>query len=346
MYRILQGKPQDLPDVTEFIGMLNELEEHPVAEARQLFDQNRDLVVTRAPGRLDVMGGIADYSGSLVLELPIREATLAAIQPDPECQLRIVSLTERSAHAVTFEMPLSDLEVEGQPVDYESARGYFARNPANHWAAYVAGVFLVLMRERDVSFREGARILIASRVPQGKGVSSSAALEVAAAQAISAAFDLSLDASEIAVLCQMVENLVVGAPCGVMDQMTASCGEDRRLLQLLCQPAELRGSISVPEDIRFWGIDSGIRHAVTGADYGSVRTGAFMGYRIIAGLAGLNVTEQTREGTVSVEDPRWNGYLANITPAEFEKYREALPESISGEDFLARYSGTPDPVTR
>src|SRR5207249_10954448 len=62
----------------------------------------------------------------------------------------------------------------------------FERDPARHWAAYVAGVFLVLMREREFNFQDGARILIASRVPQGKGVSSSAALEVAVMQAVAA----------------------------------------------------------------------------------------------------------------------------------------------------------------
>ena len=61
-----------------------------------------------------------------------------------------------------------------------------------------------------------------------------------------------------------------------------------------------------------WGIDSGIRHAVTGADYGAVRVGAFMGYRILAELAGLRVTPGEREGHVRVDDPRWHGYLANV----------------------------------
>src|SRR5260370_9040447 len=99
--------------------------------------------------------------------------------------------------------------------------------------------------------------------------------------AISSAFDVWLAPREMALLCQQVENLVVGAPCGVMDQMTAVCGEANRLLALLCQPAELVEMIDVPDEIGFWGIDSGVRHSVAGADYGSGRTGAFLGSRII-----------------------------------------------------------------
>src|SRR6266542_3795478 len=147
MYRIKSGSEQGLPDVTAFIDELSALDQHPAAEVRGLFDPGRELFVARAPGRLDVMGGIADYSGSLVLQLPIFEATLVALQRDPARVLRIVSLPEDDTRKVAFEMSLTDLETASRPVDYEIARLYFQRDSAAHWAAYVAGVFLALMRE-------------------------------------------------------------------------------------------------------------------------------------------------------------------------------------------------------
>ena len=305
------------PDVQGFIDLLNSLYEHPFPPARELFARDRDLLITRAPGRLDVMGGIADYSGSLVLELPIAEATFAALQLNEELRLNIVSLLDDEPHRSSFSMSLRELE----PMSYEEARSFFQQDG---WAAYVAGVFLVLMRERDIRFTSGANILISSRVPPGKGVSSSAALEVAVMEAVTKAFNINVGPRDVALLCQRVENMVVGAPCGVMDQMTAVFGERDRLLALLCQPAELKNMIALPPQLKLWGIDSGIRHSVGGSDYGSVRAGAFMGHRIIG--------EHT--------------YLANISPAEFEnKYAAQLPERISGEEFLARYKNTTDPVT-
>ncbi len=347
MYRISHGTMRDLPDVAEFVELLNTLDRHPATEARGFFNPQAELFVSRAPGRLDVMGGIADYSGSLVLEMPIREATLVALQRDASRTLKIVSLTKEADRPLSFEMALSDFEGTGEASDYDTARLYFRRDPARHWAAYVAGVFLVLMRERRMDFREGARILVSSGVPDGKGVSSSAALEVATMQAVAAAFDLPLEPRETALLCQRVENLVVGAPCGVMDQFTSVRGEEGRLLTLLCQPAELQGAVEIPDEVAFWGLDSGVRHAVMGADYGSVRTGAFMGYRIIAELAGLKVNETEPGQPVLVDDPRWGGYLANITPSEFEQYFAAhLPERTGGAEFLSRYKGTTDTVTR
>jgi galactokinase len=314
-----------------FLETLRTLPESPQPEARALFAPGAPVVVARAPGRLDVMGGIADYSGSLVLQLPLREATFAAVQRQAERTVEIVSLpSEGASRAVQARVPLAALEEGGRPAAYEQARAFFAQDPLTHWAAYVAGAFLVLARERGASFAGGARILVSSTVPGGKGVSSSAALEVAAMKAVAGAFALDVAGRDLALLCQKVENLVVGAPCGVMDQMTAACGTEGRLLALLCQPAELREPVALPDDVALYGIDSGLRHAVTGADYTSVRVAAFMGHRLLMDAASLG--------------PR--DYLANLDAAEFDtRWAAVLPERMSGADFLRRWDGTTDPVT-
>lgn len=280
----------------------------------------RRPVVARAPARLDVMGGIADYSGSLVLELPLRESTRVSLQREDRERLTLVS-----AGRPEFTMPLADLDQS-----HESARAYFRRDPSRAWAAYVAGAFVVLMREKGVVFSDGVRIEIESTIPVGKGVASSAALEVATMMAVDSAYGLGLEPREVALLSQKVENEVVGAPCGVMDQMTSVFGEEARLLLLLCQPAEIQGNVSIPRGLAFWGIDSGTAHQVSGADYSSVRVGAFMGYRMLQEWAGTD----------------WGGYLANLPPSELEqKYLERLPETIRGADFLARFDGTSDTAT-
>jgi L-arabinokinase len=344
-YEIIRGDDRQLPDVAAFIDTLSRLAGHAAPEARQLFEPHLPVTIARAPGRLDVMGGIADYSGSLVLELPIAEATFVALQADDTRRLRVVSLLEQETRVVSFEIPLIDLERNGEAIEYHEARHYFSAGTTPDWAAYVAGVFLVLMRELGARFDQGARLLISSRVPEGKGVSSSAALEVSTMSAAAAAFGLQLAPRQLALLCQQVENLVVGAPCGVMDQMTSACGEENQLLALRCQPAELLGTILLPADLSVWGLDSGVRHSVGGGDYGSVRVGAFMGYRMIAELAGLRI--RNAGDAVVIDDPRWRGYLANVTPVEFAaEFEGSLPETLSGGEFTARYGGTTDTVTR
>jgi galactokinase len=200
------------------------------------------------------------------------------------------------------------------------------------WAAYVAGALIVLMHECGARFTDGISILVSSAVPEGKGVSSSAAVEVSIMQALAAAHDIPLDGRRLALLCQkvcvrvlhpvfifrlgfwqprttclwgagaavpdrsigvavpsliekekltvvltsvpeggeemsptllacvQVENCVVGAPCGVMDQMTSALGEAGKLLALRCQPAEMLDPVALPPNIQLWGVDSGIRH--------------------------------------------------------------------------------------
>jgi L-arabinokinase len=310
--------------------------------ANSSFDPGRDVIVTRAPGRLDVMGGIADYSGSLVLEMPIAEATFAAIQKSSSKTIDVTTMDEQ---VPTFAMPLADLVRDDQPLDLASARNYLANRNAGTWVGYVAGVFFVLGKELGIRFHEGAKIVIASHVPIGKGVSSSAALEVSVMQAVCSSYEIDVAPRDLALLCQKVENHIVGAACGVMDQMTSHCGEAGKLTALVCQPAEIRGWIDIPDEIEFWGIDSGVRHAVSGSDYSSVRVGAFMGYRIIVELAGLQIRE-VGEGVLQIEDERWNGYLANVSIDEYEKeFLAEMPDSMNGKEFISRYRGTTDSAT-
>jgi galactokinase len=301
---------------------------------------NVPLFVARAPGRLDVMGGIADYSGSLVLELPTREGAFAAVQLGGPRGVRLLSVDPRT-HAARYVELDPDFVHEAT---YDEARAYFAGEPAAHWAAYVGGLLFVLRRELGVTLGRSVRILVASSVPEGKGVSSSAAVEVATLCAALATFGLRLEAGEVAALAQKAENLVAGAPCGIMDQLTAAAGVEGRLLELLCQPAVLRGTVAVPPDLELFGLDSGVRHAVTGADYAAVRVAAFMGYRIITERLGF--ASRLSNGLAGVEDPKLGGYLANLTPAELDEHRSALPVELSGASFLARYGATTDAVTR
>ena len=331
------------PDTERFLALLRDSRRHPAAAVRDALLPG-DAIVARAPGRLDVMGGIADYSGSLVLQWPIAEATHAALQRDPAADhLHIVSMLGGGDVRVA-DVPCAVLTDAGRANSYDAIRSWFAADPATHWAAYVAGAWAVLARERNVTVT-GGRVLVHSAVPEGKGVSSSAALEAAVMEALTAADGLTVPPRDRSLLCQRVENLVVGAPCGIMDQMATVFGESGQLMALLCQPAEFKGSIPLPPQLAVWGIDSGIRHAVTGADYGSVRVGAFMGYRVLADLAGFTVTPGERLGHVRVNDTKWHGYLANVGPATFATYEDAVPERISGAAFLDRYSGTTDLVT-
>lgn len=392
-FDILHGDVQGLSDTMNFLKSLVKLdaaydsgkdtEKRKIRErvaAAGLFNWEEEIFVARAPGRLDVMGGIADYSGSLVLQMPIREACHVAVQRNhpskqrlwkhaqarqhakgqgPTPVLQIVSYgSELSNRGPTFDMDLSDFMDGDQPMSYEKAKKYFAQDPSQKWAAYVAGSILVLMTELGVRFEDSISMLVSSAVPEGKGVSSSASVEVASMSAIAAAHGLNISPRDLALLCQKVENHIVGAPCGVMDQMTSACGETNKLLAMICQPAEVVGHVEIPGHIRFWGIDSGIRHSVGGADYGSVRIGTFMGRKMIKSMAaavlsrslpssnGISHYELEEEGGELLEAEASLDYLCNLAPHRYEAlYAKMLPESMLGETFLERYADHNDSVT-
>ncbi|KAH0902722.1 hypothetical protein HID58_042225, partial [Brassica napus] len=392
-FDILQGDVQGLSDTWTFLKSLAKLDAIHDSEkgmekktmrerkaAGGLFNWEDEIFVARAPGRLDVMGGIADYSGSLVLQMPIREACHVALQRNHPGKhrlwkhaqarqqakgqvatpvLQIVSYgSEISNRAPTFDMDLSDFMDGDKPISYEKARKFFAQDPAQKWAAYVAGTILVLMTELGVRFEDSLSFLVSSAVPEGKGVSSSAAVEVASMSAVAAAHGLSINPRDLAILCQKVENHIVGAPCGVMDQMTSSCGEANKLLAMICQPAEVIGLVEIPNHVRFWGIDSGIRHSVGGADYGSVRVGAYMGRKMIKSMAssilsqsvsngnGGNPEELEDEGIELLETEASLDYLCNLSPHRYEaRYADKLPDFMLGQTFIDEYSDHDDPVT-
>jgi galactokinase len=305
------------------------------------FDGVDEVALARAPGRLDVMGGFADYSGSLVLELPLSEAARVAVARTDDARVRVASVGR-----VTRMVDFAASELFAACGSFESLRRYFAdQRREDAWAAYVLGG-LPWLSSHGVALEGGLRMLLDSSVPEGAGVSSSAAIEVAALAALSNLAQVSLTGPELGLVCQAVENRVVGAACGAMDQLTSACGERDRLLALWCQPAVLRGQLPLPEGLAVFGLDSGVRHSVAGAAYTDVRVAAFMGLCIVAKHLGARVLP-TEPGTVVLEDDPLRGYLANLPLATIdERLLAALPERMVGAEFLARFGGIPDRATR
>ena len=269
------------------------------SEAFDFFDSSAGanaVWVARAPGRLDVMGGIADYSGSLVAEMPIAQAAVVGAQSGgTDAASVVVRSANAEAEQLTPEVSLP-AELFINPVSL--LRYVRDAPPEAQWVGYAAGCFGLLRAEGLIPKGVGARLLVRSNVPLGAGVSSSAAVEVASMRALCAAFGIPMDGLMLARLCQRVENDVMDAPCGVMDQVTATLGEAGSLLALLCQPYVVQENVAIPPGAAVFGIDSGVKHRVAGQAYGRVRVGAFMGYKMLA--------DRAKNG--------FGGYLCNVSP--------------------------------
>lgn len=309
-------------------------------------DNPTPVFFASAPGRLDVMGGIADYSGSLVLQMPLREQTTVWLAPRTDGRIRAITRVPQVGNPKFF-AHYDELQWQGR-VNYAHARAQFGQLPGGDWAAYAVGCLLVLQHEMGIRCT-GMDLLIDSQVPLGKGVSSSASLEVATLKALQLAFGLDFPGTSLPVLAQKVENLVVGAPCGLMDQLAAYFGQRDQLLPIRCQPDQLQPLVRLPPGLRFVGIDSGVRHAVGGASYGQVRTAAFMGYSLIAHVYHRLPAPYLTAASYAQQPDRlpYGGYLANIAPALFAKtYGAFLPEKMGGKLFKQTFDDTIDQVTQ
>lgn len=283
-------------------------------------------IIADAPGRLDFLGGVADYSGALVLETPTVSRASVRLDSLDQPVISLCSAQEES------EATLSLRAVAESAPQWSSAHdiGVFLRDqglPA--WSLYVLGSLLLLAKESDHAVSAGLRITVDSQVPVGMGVSSSAALEVASLRAFRVLLGVSLSDHALALLAQNVENAIVGAPCGLMDQLTCSCGAHGSILPILCQPDKTLPAVILPEDMLIVGWPSGVKHSVGGHSYGVARTAAFMGKAILEKSLGKSLS-----------------FLAELAPSALRESATRLPENLTGADFRIFYKGVSDPLSK
>ncbi|MFD7994471.1 galactokinase [Streptomyces mexicanus] len=218
--------------------------------------------VWAAPGRVNLIGEHTDYNDGFVMPFALPHTAVAAVALRTDGVLRLHSA----------DMP-------GDPVELRVAE--LAPASAQGWTAYPAGVVWAL-REAGHEV-PGADIHLASTVPSGAGLSSSAALEVVVALALNDLCGLGLKGWQLARLCQRAENVYVGAPTGIMDQTAAACCEaghalflDTRDLSQRQIPFDLAG-----RGLRLLVVDTQVKHAHSDGEYGKRRAGCEKGAALL-----------------------------------------------------------------
>jgi galactokinase len=202
-----------------------------------------------APGRVNLIGEHVDYNDGLVLPFALPFSTTATVRATTGGE---VTVTSAGVGDTTF------------PVDTEPG-------DVGDWAAYAAGVVWAC-RSRGIDVR-GLDIEIASDVPVGAGLSSSAAICCSLAAAIADELGAQLGPVDIAAVARSAENDYVGAPTGVMDQLASMLGTDGHATLLDCRTLDSR---QVPLDVEAAGlslvlIDTGARHELVSSGYGDRR---------------------------------------------------------------------------
>ena len=257
------------------------------------------LQVARAPGRVNLIGDHTDYTGGLVLPMAIdRHTTIEFERSDG-----VLATSSNFDGEVRFDLPVVDAA---------------AVQPA--WGRYIAGV-AAAMSERNMTPR-GFTGAVATTVPIGGGLSSSAALEVAAALA----FGINTDVTTIAAVCRRAEHLATNVPCGIMDQLTSVAGVRDHALLIDCHSLDVT-PIRIPESLAVWVVEISSR-TLDGSEYPARVAQCAVAEREIGPLRLADVQSANR-----IVDPVVRARARHVV-TENERVRQ-FAEALMAGDFRA-----------
>ena len=168
--------------------------------------------IVRSPGRVNLIGEHTDYNDGFVLPLAIDRSTWLAVSPRTDKHVRLYSTDFKES----AEFPLAELKTKKPD-----------------WAEYAKGVAEQLQGEKVPL--QGFDAVIATDVPVGAGLSSSASFSLGIARAFHAVSGFAWDSARMARLCQRVEKERIGVNCGIMDQLIVASALDGQAMQLDCR---------------------------------------------------------------------------------------------------------------
>ncbi|MGL6296553.1 MAG: galactokinase [Plesiomonas sp.] len=206
--------------------------------------------IVQAPGRVNLIGEHTDYNDGFVLPCAINYQTVVAAAKRDDNIVRVISVDY------------------GNALDEFNLTQEIAFQHDKMWANYIRGVVKCLLA-RGFQFT-GADIAVSGNVPQGAGLSSSAALEVVIGQTFKVLFNLEMSQAEIALNGQQAENEFVGCNCGIMDQMVSAEGSQQHAMLLDCRSLETT-SVSMPKELAVVIINSNKKRGLVDSEYNTRR---------------------------------------------------------------------------
>jgi len=256
--------------------------------------QEAPAFIVRAPGRVNLLGEHVDYNAGWVLPIAIDRAAYVAAR------------AVESAHVTIHAPDVKDQVVF--PLHQLEEKRDVRRQPLKNWAKYAAGVAWAL-QQRGLNTAP-LDAVIASDVPRGAGLSSSAAVEVAYAVTWQKIGGWSLPPLELALTCQKAENAYVGVNSGIMDQFASVCGRAGHALLLDCRSLEWQ-AVPMPPDIAVVVADTLVRRELGSSEYNVRRAQCEAAVKALSGpLPGIQA-------------------LRDVSLADFNAHAHTLPEVVA-----------------
>ncbi|MGF1690195.1 galactokinase [Photobacterium kagoshimensis] len=237
--------------------------------------------IIQAPGRVNLIGEHTDYNDGFVLPCAINYQTVVAAAKREDSLVRVVS--------VDYDNVVDEFDLN-QDITFQQDK---------MWANYIRGVVKCL-KERGFTF-SGADISVSGNVPQGAGLSSSAALEVVIGQTFKVLYNLEISQAEVALNGQQAENEFVGCNCGIMDQLISAEGRENHALLIDCRSLETV-PVSMPEDMSVVIINSNKKRGLVDSEYNTRRAQCEEAARIFGVPALRDVTIEQFEAKAAELD--------------------------------------------
>ncbi len=293
--------------------------------------------VATAPGRLDVMGGIGEYTGALVLSMPTSRTTSVAVQPRGDRNLVLHLCDAEGDGESPLTLPLDRVirangSIADAGIGHELPDAWKRRG-----ALCVVGSIVEMLRSGLLPADTGGySVAVASTMTDKECMGCCAAAAAATWTAVRASVGSEAAWIDGAELCRRVECDWLDVPVGIAGGVCALMGQPGAVTQLHCDASKLGDPVALPPQAMIIGVDSGAAEDPGASRYTRVRTEAAMGKALIQRIV-------THEAIA--HDP-FNGRLAHVTVSDFvERFRDRLPTRLKGRDFLDRFGQTDDPLT-
>ena len=285
---------------------------------RQRFNAD-PAFIARAPGRVNLLGEHVDYNDGFVMPAAIDRAVWLAFSPSNTDQTTIVAADLPDEVLFTPQNLPTKTRLDGAALP--------------NWARYQAGMMWALAQAGHATPAMNA--VFASNVPNGAGLSSSAALEMAFGVAWQKLGGWSLSQMDMALLGQRAENKYVGVNCGIMDQFASACGQRDRLLFLDCRSLAWQ-TAPLPENVVIVIADTTVRRSLASSNaYNQRRADCGIALRLlkvkIPGIHSLRDVRVEDFNRFSSELPRKVAKRAAHVIGEIERSQGALKLLESGD---------------
>lgn len=289
------------------------------------------VVVTRAPAVVDVMGGLCESAGGLVLQGALDVAFAAAASAREDGRIALCRMSPDGALQESH-YPTDVLNDAAAIERATHAGDGDARNASSQHA--VLSLLRALVALPDAApIRAGVTIIVQSDWPSDAQLDLNGAMLAAVIEAVAETYRLQLDPLAKATLCRTAMATVEGASTGVRGPLAALLGEPGSLLLVRTQPHPSQNALELPERVTIVALDTQLGRPVPSDRHQETHLTALMGLRIIRDL----IRADGRAMDVDAS------HLANVTPTEFvERFRNRIPTKLTGKQFQSKYGDLPE----